>query len=142
VLLGSGILYGELARLKPEDVLPAHVTTPGYLTIRPHARREGRKVPVSDRTIASAQRLLELGGVPDDNGSQMHHRLEDACAAAGVPSYTSRHLRDTYGVTCLRNGMDIRTLQVRMGHTGIATALKYQTALRAELGDEGFAPCD
>jgi integrase len=78
--------------------------------------------------------MLALGGVPDDNASQMDHRLEAACRAAGMKKYTAHHLRHSFGTTCLRNRVDVRTLQEWMGHADLATTMKYLHAVRAEDG--------
>jgi integrase len=128
VMLGSGLRYGELARLAAEDIKAAG------LVVRKAKRRVGRTVPVSARTVKAAKRLLELGGVPDDNASQMDHRLEAACRAADVKRYTAHHLRHTFGTTCLRNGVDLRTLQVWLGHASLSTTMRYLHALQAEQG--------
>jgi integrase/recombinase XerD len=128
VLLGSGLRYGELARLAEGDLKPYG------LIVRKAKRRKGRTVPVSERAVAAARRLLALGGVPDDNASQMDHRLEVACRAADVKRYTAHHLRHTFATTCLRNGLDLRTLQGRLGHASLATTMKYLHALQAEDG--------
>lgn len=130
-LLGSGLRYGELARLKPEDIKPRGIV------VRTAKRRKGRTVPVSTRTVRAATRLLELGGVPDDNGTQFDDRLEAACRAAGVKRYHPHHLRHTFGTVCLRNRTDIRTLQVWMGHAKITTTMLYLHALRAQDGIKG-----
>lgn len=128
VLLASGLRYGELARLGPDDIKPRG------LVVRKAKRRKGRTVPVSKRAVAAARKLLKLGGVPDDSASQMDHRLEAACRAAGVKRYTAHQCRHTFATTCLRNGVDLRTLQEWMGHADLATTSKYLHALRAEDG--------
>jgi integrase len=127
-LLGSGLRYGELARLVLGD-LKAH-----GVVVRRAKRRKGRTVPVSERTVEAAKKMLALGGVPDDNASQMDHRLEAACRAAGMKKYTAHHLRHSFGTTCLRNRVDVRTLQEWMGHADLATTMKYLHAVRAEDG--------
>jgi integrase len=128
VLLGSGLRWSELARLTAEDLKPRGII------VRKAKRRKGRTVPVSARTVEAAHKVLKLGGVPDDTASQMDHRLEAACRAAGVKRYTAHHLRHTFGTTCLRNGVDVRTLQEWMGHADLATTMKYLHAVRAEDG--------
>lgn len=134
-LLGSGLRYGELARLTLDDIQPRGII------VRKAKRRKGRTVPVSTRTIRAVKKMLKLGGAPNDKASQMDHRLEAACRAAGVKRYTAHHLRHTYGTECLRNGMDIRTLQERLGHSDIKTTMRYLHAVRAIDGDDkNYAP--
>jgi integrase len=127
-LLGSGLRYGELAKLAADDLKARGIL------VRKAKRRKGRTVPVSERTVAAARTLLALGGVPDDNASQMDHRLEAACRAADVKRYTAHHLRHTFATACLRNGVDVRTLQGWLGHASLATTMKYLHALQAEDG--------
>jgi integrase/recombinase XerD len=66
--------------------------------------------------------------------------VSEACEKAGVRRCTAYALRHTYGTTCIRDGMDLPTLQARMGHADIKTTQKYLHAVEAEKGDGGFAP--
>lgn len=125
VLLGAGLRYGELARMTPEDVRAGGIYVP-----RAKARRS-RLVPCSPRTIAAARALLNLGGVPDDTGWQMGDRLEAACRAAKVPRFSPHELRHTFATTCLRAGVDLRTLQAWLGHASISTTEKYLHAVES-----------
>jgi integrase len=136
VILGSGMRHGELARMRAEDLRE------GGIHIPEAKGRVGRTVPVSARCIASAKRLLDLGGIPDDGAGQMDHRLGVAARRAEVKRYTAHHLRHTYGTAVLRSGkVDLKTLQTWMGHASIATTERYLHALRAEEGiPKGVAP--
>lgn len=133
VMLGTGMTYRELARLQAADI------GDWFISIMKSGRGARRKIPASERVIAAAKRLLEIGGVPDDDAEQMGHRLKAACKAAKIQPYTTRQLRDTYGVTCLRNGMDPATLLVRMRHRRQEATEKLIRALEVERGDD-FAP--
>lgn len=135
VLLGSGMRYSELARMREEHFRP------GGIVIPTRKGGVGFPVPVSKATLTSARRLLELGGVPDDEASEMNHRLRAAAKAVDLKRYTPHHLRHTFGTTCLRNGTDLETLRLWMGHASITTTQKYLHALRAEQGmPDGVAP--
>ena len=125
VILGTGVRYGELARMAPADLRP------GALHVPQAKRRKARTIPASIRTVNAAKRLLALGGVPDDEASQFDHRLRVACAAAGVEAYSAHEIRHTYATVSLRNGVDLRELQMRLGHASIRTTEKYLHALRA-----------
>lgn len=127
-LLGSGLRYGELARLKQDDLKPRGII------VRTAKARKGRTIPVSEACVAAATKMLKLGGVPADSAQQMDDRLEAACAKAGVKRYTAHHLRHTFATTCLRNCVDVRTLQQWLGHADLATTMKYLHALQAEDG--------
>ena len=128
VLLGAGLRYGELARLRQADVLPHAIHVPKAKS------RRARVVPVTPRTRLAALRLIAMGGVPDDEAGQMDHRLEVACRAAGVDKFTAHRFRHTYAVVSLRNGVDLRELQARLGHSSIRTTEKYLRALRSADG--------
>ena len=115
VLLGTGLRYGELARLKAADLHAGGVHIPKA------KGRKGRTVPASAKVIAAARRLLLLGGVPDDEASQLDHRLRVATKAAKVPPYSAHELRHTFATVSLRNGASLRDVQEWMGHASIRT---------------------
>jgi integrase len=125
VILGTGLRYGELARLAATDLRPGGVHVPRT------KRRKARTIPASIRTIAAARRLLELGGVPDDEAGQFDHRLRCACDEAGVEYFSAHELRHTYATVVLRTTGDLRELQQRLGHASIKTTERYLHAVRA-----------
>jgi integrase/recombinase XerC len=129
VQLGAGLRYGEVAALRPADIHAHAIHVPKA------KGRRGRTVPASARTVAAARKMLALGGVPDDEGSQFNHRLETAAKAAGRPRFTTHALRHTYGTftlrALLRAGQGLRELQERLGHASIRTTEKYLHAVRA-----------
>jgi integrase len=124
-MLGSGLRYSELARMQPVDIRPGAIHVPET------KRRKARTVPVSMRTISTAKKLLDQGGVPNDEAGQFDHRLRVACERAGQTPYSAHELRHTYATVFLRNTGDLRELQYRMGHASIRTTEKYLHALRA-----------
>lgn len=126
--LGAGLRYGEVATLAAGDVLRGAIRVPRA------KGRKARSVPASTATVAAARRLLALGGVPDDEASQMNHRLAVAARRAKVAPFTSHALRHTYGTVSLRNGVSLRDLQERMGHASIRTTETYLHALHAGKG--------
>ena len=119
VQLGAGLRYGEVAALTPDAI---HA---GAIFVSKAKGRKARTVPCSARAAAAARRLLELGGVPNDEAGQFNHRLEVACRAAGVARFTTHELRHTYASWSLRHGVDLRELQYRMGHASILTTERY-----------------
>jgi integrase/recombinase XerC len=136
VLLGTGLRYGELARLRAEHVHGAGIHVP-----KAKARR-GRSVPASARVVAAARRLCVLGGVPDDEAGQLDHRLRVATKAAGVERYSAHELRHTYATVSLRSGASLRDVQEWMGHASIRTTERYLHALRVRDGSgrKRYAP--
>jgi len=140
VLVGSGLRYGELAALQADDLHDAE-NGGGALVVPESKGRIGRDIPVSAHVLGAARQLLKLGGVPDDNGSQLDNRLEAACRAAGVKRYTAHELRHTYATTCLLNGMDLLELQRRLGHADLTTTQIYLHVVRSVQGDKRqYAP--
>lgn len=119
VLLGVGLRYGELAGLEA-----AHVRE-GGIFVPESKNRDARTVPASARTVRAAQKLLAIGGVPDDRGMQLGDRLEVACRALKLRPFSAHELRHTYATGCLRGGVDLEELRVRMGHRSILTTQKY-----------------
>lgn len=128
VLLGAGLRYGELARMEREHVRPHGIFVPTTKT------RKARTVPVTQRTVKTALKLLKKGGVPDDEAGQLDHRLEVACRRAKVERFSAHELRHTYATVSLRNGVALRDLQERLGHASIRTTEKYLHALRSTDG--------
>jgi integrase len=125
VMLGSGLRYGELAAMRSTDVIEGGIHVP-------YAKgRKARTVPVSADTVKRARKLLMMGGVPDDEASQIDHRIRYAARRAGQRAFTAHHLRHTYATVSLRNGVDLRTLQQWMGHASIRTTERYLHAAPA-----------
>lgn len=126
VLLGVGLRYGELAALQPQNLRAGAVFVPES------KNRDARLIPASARTIRSARKLLAQGGVPADLGMQLGDRLEVACRALGFRPFSAHELRHTYACCCLRNGVDLETLRVRLGHRSILTTQRYLHTVTAE----------
>lgn len=131
VMLGAGLRYGEVARMKPGDVLAGGIHVPFS------KGRKARTVPASSRAVSAARVVLKRGGVPDDEASQLNHRVAIAAKKAKQAPFTAHELRHTYATVTLRNGVDLRTLQARLGHASILTTQRYLHALQARTRKTG-----
>lgn len=136
-LLGTGLRYGELPRVlaSATNILSAGVHVP-----RAKART-GRDVPCSPAVAAAFQELRRIGGVPDDSAKSYNAEVREVAAQIGVPAYSAHQLRHTYATTCLRRGLDLRTLQRRLGHQRLETTERYLHVLEMLDGTQAqFAP--
>ena len=114
---------------------------PKGIIIREAKGGRGRTITVSERTVEATRKLIAQGGIPNDHASAFDKVIARICEEVGVKKYTAHSLRHTYGTECLRNGMDVRTLQVRLGHADLKTTMRYLHALQAIEGDrKAYAP--
>lgn len=125
VLLGAGLRYGELARLRVEHVHR------GGLYVPESKNGDARLVPCSKRTVKAARDLVKLGGVPDDRGMQMGDRIEAACRKVKAIAFSAHELRHTFATAVLRAAVDLETLRVWMGHRDIRTTQRYLHLVQA-----------
>ena len=58
---------------------------------------------------------------PDENWRPFR-RVRELAGTAGL---SQKHLRSTFATNCLRDGIDLRSVQALMGHSDIATTEKY-----------------
>lgn len=148
LLLGCGLRAGEVVTLKLADV--------GWdaATLKVSGKTGERTVPVDRRTLKSLRRYVThsrkgvhpcvflFAGKPLASTSLTHllHRLSNR---AGLTRRISPHLlRHTLATAYLRNGGDVASLRLILGHTTISTTALYlhlvPQDLRREL--ERFTP--
>jgi integrase/recombinase XerD len=146
VLYASGLRVSELVGL-PRHALDAET---GVVRVIGKGDKE-RLVPIGDRALALVARYLrEVRPQHDPNGSSralfvsergsamtrqnFWYRLERHAKAADVRKKVSPHvLRHSFATHLLENGVDLRHVQVMLGHADISTTQIYTHVTRARL---------
>ncbi len=133
VLYGTGLRAGELCGLAIDDV----DLLAGLLYVRQGKGRKDRVVPLGERAKAAV--LAYLRERPRKGGPLFLNAREgpltvgtletlvwNAGKCAGLTRLASPHrLRHSYATHLLRNGADIRHIQLLMGHASLASTQVY-----------------
>jgi integrase len=156
-MLGSACRIGEALGLKEEHV----GWDTGLVTVEQGIVTVGKRREVSDpKTMAGTRRILlpgfALRALGHQRGllvdgyffrtsagtipwpSDLKKRLHEACYRAGVPDLTSHGLRKMSSSLCLAGGVDIKSVQQRLGHATAALTLGIYTQAM-EMGDKKAA---
>jgi integrase len=147
LLYGCGLKIGEACALKWADVLPG----PREIRITGSWSTCARAVPMPQTLRA----LLGEGKQRFGNdawvfpgrrprlclSTRMAERIVQRCVRRlGLPQHVaSMSLRHTYAVHALEAGLNIRELQVRLGHSRLETTMLYQRCL---LPEHSVSPLD
>jgi len=142
-LLGSGCRVGEMLGLEWDRVDWARRT---IQIVRSSGRVAGKvytgepKTAAGKRTItlpAWTVRALEVQRTRHSDGtkvfqtregnfpSHVWRELQRTCERAGVPPISVHSLRAMHASLAVRAGVDVKTLQKRLGHSSIAMTLNY-----------------
>ena len=122
VALHTGARYGELCRLRVEDVhLENH-----FAVIRESKSGKSRKVYLDEAAFAWLDALtagksgdeyvLTNGTKPWSKGAQQY-RMDRACEAASIDRITFHQLRHTYASHFVMNGGHLLDLSKQLGHS-------------------------
>jgi len=125
VALGTGMRMGEIFQLTWPNVDIIN----SYVQILGKAKDDYRQVPIS----RSAKRAIKrqptdsLYVFPGKEGLRTSCRSSfgRACERAGLHDVTFHTLRHTFASHAVMNGMDLRTLQMLLGHAKIDMVLRY-----------------
>ena len=146
LLYGCGLRVSELADLR----LPQLVMQPGYLLVRGKGEKE-RLVPMGEIAAESVKayldfgrlNLLKRGSVPEvflnARGQKISRQgiwkiIKSSAGKAGIAANITPHmLRHSFATHLLENGADLRSLQVMLGHSDIATTQIYTHVARERL---------
>lgn len=147
VALGTGMRVGEVCGLRRRDhraqVPDLHVAGTAVEAGGLHWQAatkggRGRRVTISETLEGDVARMLaERPGdgphapmVTADGGlarpSDVSRRFRAVCARLGLPEWARFHsLRHTHATQLLLAGVDMRTVQERLGHADVATTLRH-----------------
>jgi len=122
LMLGTSCRIGEALALMVDDVRT--MTVPEFAL---GALRHQRRHAVGGYFFRTKE-----GNVPWT--SDLQKRLKEACLRAGVPEVSSHMLRKTHASLAIAGGVDVKTVQKRLGHATLALTLGlYAEAM--EMGD-------
>ncbi len=151
LLYSTGMRVSELVSLNIDDFDQAQavVHCPGRVG------RPGRErvLPLPDYTVAAVQNYLEVGRpVLLRNRKELslflnHHGerltrqgfwliIKGYARLAGIVSITPHMLRHSFAILLLKNGMELRSVQKRLGHAHISTTQMYHQMAVARLAHE------
>jgi len=138
VFLDSGLRLSELAGLSVGDINPQT----GLTTVLGKGRKQ-RRVRVGRGARAAIEAMLAQGGHPPrgaplwavpGRGGASERRLTPSGIQsmlvrlgrrANVHPCGAHRFRRTFALWCLRDGMDLHTLRLFMGHEGLAVLQRY-----------------
>lgn len=128
LLYSTGARVNEAAGITPEDITSTHIILKETKR-RPGGLRVERPIPLGRR---SRQALADLAGMPLGRVQNVigvrAHTVQDWCR--DVSKLTEMHvhahkLRATFCTHLLQRGVPVHEVRVLMGHTDLATTLRY-----------------
>jgi len=150
-LLDTGCRASELCNMNTADV----DINVGSILIRQGKGRKPRTVFVGTKTKKALRQYIKQK--PQDarslfitvNGNKFSYSglvevIRRRCMLANMRRVSLHSFRRAFALQCLRNGMDIFTLQRLMGHADIQILRRYlaQTDSDSERGHRGYGPVD
>lgn len=131
IAIDTGLRLGEMMRVHWNHLPLVEYTT---VTVWETKNDRPRTIPLTKRAAAAFERMLER--YPDSNGPFYHFRSDGmlktsernlwnkACRLAGLDKRI-HDLRHTCASRLVQRGVDLRRVQLFMGHTDIKTTLRY-----------------
>jgi len=141
-LLDTGLRASELVELNVGDL----ATPTGSVVVRQGKGGKVRTVFLGSKTLREVNRYLRprgtlAGGVPlfaTEQGCRLKYEgLRDIvrrrAEQAGVPAPTLHSFRRAFALACLRNGVDVYSLQRLMGHADLSVLRRYLAQTEGDL---------
>ncbi|MGO9313813.1 MAG: site-specific tyrosine recombinase XerD [Syntrophobacteraceae bacterium] len=146
LLYACGLRVSELGGLQLSQI----ALEPGYLTVRGKGEKE-RLIPMGELAAESLKtylqygrlKLLKKGFIPEvfinARGEKLSRQgiwkiIKSSARKAGITTNITPHmLRHSFATHLLENGADLRSLQVMLGHSDIATTQIYTHVARERL---------
>lgn len=122
----AGMRRGEIAQIHARDL----TRVAGGWSILVHGKgSKVRDVPLND-SLATALRAACLAGggwaFPGDDHGHLSPRWVGRLMSQALPGHWTAHtLRHAFGSDLLAGGVDLRTIQVLLGHSSVATTQTY-----------------
>lgn len=150
-MLGTGCRIGEALGLHEDNVnwqTKTATIEASIVRIGTERRRTDPKTEAGIRTLALPGFVLEAlisrrvhlvdgyffrtrdGNVPWT--SDLQKRLKEACVRAGLPEITSHDFRRLHATLAIANGVDVKTVQRRLGHASLALTLSVYAQVMAQ----------
>jgi len=148
LLISAGLRRSEVAAITLDDLDLGHRPAPliggpanvcgGQLRVRGKGNKE-RVVPLTAEAVEAVREYLvcrkadsdylfvsRIGGHPIA-GRRIHAILRRLLQKAGLANQgiTPHKLRHTFATHLIRNGVDVRTVQKLLGHSGLETTARY-----------------
>lgn len=134
LMYGAGLRISEVCQLTVGDIDSKRMV----VTVRAPKNRHDRVVPLASRTLQVLRHYwrqyrprgeyLFAGRVPGQpiTREAVHLALKKAAAGAGLRKRVYPHLlRHAFATHCAELGMDVRTVQILLGHLSIRSTTRY-----------------
>lgn len=120
-LLDTGLRVNEFTGLVPADIFWQR----GYIVVKGKGSKE-RQVPLTERVRLLLEAHFALSNEIGMTDTTVNNLLKRMAERAGVQAKVTAHvLRHTFAVQALIRGVDIRSLQLVMGHSSIEVTALY-----------------
>ncbi|MGA7077018.1 MAG: tyrosine-type recombinase/integrase [Halobacteriota archaeon] len=127
VLWRTGVRINELLNIKPSDIEPKNQ----IINVTKAKGGKQRRVPLDAETIGMLSDYVSASNIREDQpifgikqrwAREIVRRYGARVGRRGLHPHTFRH---SFAIHCVRNGWDIRRLQVVLGHNSMATTAVY-----------------
>jgi integrase/recombinase XerD len=127
VMRYSGVRISDAVTLTPERVKE------GKLFLYQAKTKQPVWVPIPDEVVNTLSEIHEGGGYYFWSGAgkiktcitQWQEDLKKVFVIAGIPDGHAHRFRDTFAVSLLEKGIDLKTVSVLLGHTSIQTTERH-----------------